>query len=68
MNQKEKAKSLTQNFYGRIATQSGEVPLEWDKAKLCAIFHCDEMIKVVKEDYWTSEHYWQEVKQEIDKL
>lgn len=52
MTPKEKAKELVKKFGG----------------KLNAIKCVDEIIKVTKDCHWTKTDYWQEVKQEIEKL
>jgi hypothetical protein len=59
MTPKEKAKELVEKY----------AIWSWNEAKQCALIAVDEILKALPEDYqndiWS---YWQEVKQEIEKL
>jgi hypothetical protein len=57
MTPKEKAKELVDKFYNEVKYM--------ERAKQCAIISVDELIK---ETDWSEADYWQEVKQEIEKL
>tara|TARA_R110000822_G_C15270716_1_gene489203 strand:+ start:1121 stop:1315 length:195 start_codon:yes stop_codon:yes gene_type:complete len=61
---KQKAKELVQKFNkdSRFWDCYNDVPLEERHDKNCALICVDEIIKA------TGEKYWQEVKQEIEKL
>jgi hypothetical protein len=78
MTPKEKAKELVDKFYQRfplkmnVITTRGDLSWEydsWNEAKQCALIAVDEIlnIKSVDRDYDLST-YWEEVKQEIEKL
>ena len=75
MTAKEKAQELFLKYYNRIEhTLSIEyVGYDWDIAKTCTLIAVDEIIKsnpfeVSKTDMDSTIDYWQEVKQEIEKL
>ena len=62
MTPKEKAEELYSKYYQQVA--DGSSP-EYN-AKQCALIAADEIIKVA---YWSNvKTYWEEVKQEIEKL
>lgn len=68
MTPKEKAKYIYFKYYGKIT-------LSKSKAKQCALLAVDEILKLESNNGYyfdgtnvTSISYWQEVKQEIDKL
>jgi hypothetical protein len=69
MTPKEKAIELTDKMFN---TQNS--PCTWQGAKLCALKTVDEIINYQPFDIYTIEQcmsvnkYWQEVKQEIEKL
>ena len=60
MTSKEKAAELIVNYQLKCKS------LNYDEAKQCALIAVDEIINAV--DEWTEDYYWQEVKQEIEKL
>lgn len=75
MTPQEKAKELVDKFYQYlpieryVTTSEGELSWEyhgWGNAKQCALIAVDEIL----EDYqsWVTNNYWEEVKQEIEKL
>jgi hypothetical protein len=63
MTPKEKAEELIRNFYSVGATE----------CKQCALIAVDEILEIINEtmilvDIESDYDYWQEVKQEIEKL
>mgnify|MGYP001147345583 FL=1 len=58
---KEKAKELVNRF---LQIYDGRVP----QAKHCALICVDEMLEELGEELELAYNYWQEVKQEINKL
>ena len=68
MTPKEKGLELYNKIYGQTPTRGSELEIKEDQefAKQCALIAIDEIIKVA---YWNNvKEYWQEVKQEIEKL
>jgi hypothetical protein len=77
MTPKEKAKELVDKFYQRfplkmnVITTRGDLSWEydsWKEAKQCALIAVNE---ILNQFTWTPSNgssYWQEVKQEIEKL
>jgi len=74
MPPKEKANELYDKFFD---TTVADITKAHRKAKQCAIIAVDEIIRVLDEDfedsrsyynYHTADEYWQEVKQEIEKI
>ena len=64
MEAKEKAKELVDKFTFTCI----ECDYDW-KAKQCALICVDEIINIIDaEDQFILYNYWQQVKQEIDKL
>jgi hypothetical protein len=76
MTPKEKAKSLVSKYYNFVYLE-----LDYEQAKQCAIIAVDEILKLDNPNTYNyltenKEHlivqfadsYWQEVKQEIEKL
>ena len=61
MTPKEKAKELVNKF---LQIYDGRVP----QAKQCTLICVDEMLEELGEELKLSYNYWQEVKQEINKL
>ena len=59
LSPKDKAKELINKF-------SNECLLTTDGGRVAAAIAVDEIINAV--DEWTEDYYWQEVKQEIEKL
>jgi hypothetical protein len=60
MTPKEKAKELVEKY----------AIWSWNEAKQCALIAVDEVLNFIHTDAfsYTNEEYWQQVKQEIDKL
>jgi hypothetical protein len=67
MTPKEKAEQLVNKMFNWI--QGGSV-IEYETAKECALIAVDEILKVASfyNDSQAEVTYWQEVKQEIEKL
>ncbi|MCF8339682.1 MAG: hypothetical protein K9I82_01775 [Chitinophagaceae bacterium] len=78
---KEKADELIDKMYyiGRYDEKEDYNPaMAWERAKQCALIAVDEILQIfnnewTKLDFWTEEinvtiNFWQEVKQEIEKL
>jgi len=61
MTPKEKAKELVNKF---LQIYDGRVP----QAKQCTLICVDEMLEELGEELKLAYNYWQEVKQEINKL
>ena len=70
MTPKEKAEELCMKFYSRIEhTLSEEYsPHEKFITKKCALIAVDEILKAGQDVDEFADSYWQEVKQEINKL
>jgi hypothetical protein len=66
MTPKEKAKELYNKFYN-TSSHPHHVESRKNNAKQCALIAVDEMIKELERCFIHNE-YWQEVKQEIEKL
>ena len=77
MTPKEKAEYLFKEYYSYLKANLMNDKEAWEDAKVCALMAVDEIINVVKR-YETKKGrllidninllYWQEVKQEIEKL
>lgn len=72
MTPKEKAEQLIRKYYSFGINKEGQT-LSWDESKQCALIAVDEIInnslKYMGCDLNDGEIiYWQEVKQEIEKL
>jgi hypothetical protein len=65
MTAKEKAQELFDNFF-IILIKRGEHHYTFDYTKQCALIACDEVLGYMGADRGTE--FWQEVKQEIEKL
>lgn len=65
---KEEAKELVLSFYIYVATQVGEIPMEWNKAKKCALICVDEILNAVATIADKKYDFYTEVKKEIEKL
>ncbi len=65
MTPKEKAEELVDKMYQH---QWRKDTVEFRNAKRCALIAVDEIIDLVKHIDVDSEDYWNEVKQEIEKL
>jgi hypothetical protein len=75
MEAKEKAKELVNKFYSKVDEERLLVNKYWSNAKFCALIAVDEIINVClpSSEYGgvitdATIEYWQEVKQEINKL
>jgi hypothetical protein len=74
MSPKEKAEELFEKYYNRIEhTLSEEYsPHEKFVVKECALIAVDEILdsitKINQYDFGTLNYYWNEVKQELEKL
>tara|TARA_R110000868_G_scaffold53103_1_gene167047 strand:+ start:580 stop:810 length:231 start_codon:yes stop_codon:yes gene_type:complete len=76
MTPKEKADELFNNFYNHCFNPDGYRSDNEDNAVECALFCVDEILKALESDsiIYGSEYrfeetdYWQEVKNEINKL
>ena len=83
MTPSEKAKLLVQKFYFSLPNNGGQTGLcnvhqRWDEGKICARIAADEIMEFMRMDDEYTEtasnanskwvYYWQEVKQEIEKL
>jgi hypothetical protein len=69
MTPKEKAIELVDKIYycQRYADNEDYIPLEaWKRAKQCALIAVDELLLLIT--YQPTIDYWNEVKQEIEKL
>jgi hypothetical protein len=71
MTAKEKAKELFNKMYN-TDDPMGNYPMCFDTAKQCALLAIDEILeshyKLLSGVNTTTYKYWQEVKQEIEKL
>ena len=73
MTPKGKAKQLFKK-YSKGKDEHGWSLCEFDScAKKCALIAVDEILEVIifnkyDDKYWEEEEYWQEVKQELEKL
>jgi len=71
MNQKEKALELGNKMYnGSVFSKTIKEHLdELQNAKRCALIAVDEIIKIIEDNCLEyDDSYWNEVKQEIEKL
>ncbi len=74
MNAKEKADELIDKMYyiGRYDDKEDYNPaMAWERAKQCALIAVDEIINHHSQEqglYRIDTYYWQQVKQEIEKL
>ena len=69
MTAKEKAKQLYELVRYDVSTLKGTEALINEVAKRCALIAVDEVIDNIEDDYMHYElDWWQEVKQEINKL
>jgi len=66
MTPKEKAGQLVYEMYHVDVVNLSEYGMEWNMAKQCALIAVDEIISDNASIY--SQQYWNEVKQEINKL
>jgi hypothetical protein len=69
MTPKEKAEELYLKFYSKIPSIQDEGQMQDEASKQCALIAVDEILKITWVDkFLITEDYWQEVKQEIEKL
>lgn len=68
MSAEEKAKELVEKFQKQIFFDITNERLDIEEAKGCALICVDEIIDLVKHIDVDSEDYWNEVKQQIEKL
>ena len=74
MTAKEKAKELFDRFYGIEPVQPIYIGMDKGQAKQSALICVDEILENITEEVMTykpfmmNTDYWQEVKQEINKL
>lgn len=69
MKAKEKAKELVDKFQKQIFFDITNERLDIEEAKGCALIAVGEVIDNIEDDYMHYElDWWQEVKQEINKL
>lgn len=73
MKSKEKAKELVDKYLEANDTiedwKSNNIGIDNELAKQCALIAVDEVIDNIEDDYMHYElDWWQEVKQEINKL
>ena len=66
MNPKEKANDLVDSFIQRTRNRN-EKSISFDRAKKCALIAVNEILYMLIGSTSTI-NYWQEVKQEIEKL
>ena len=68
MTPKEKAETLVEVYYTNIISFLSD-NMKWENAKKGSLIAVDEIIHTIiesKTEYW--DNYWEEVKQEIEKL
>ena len=69
MTKEEKAKELFNEYYSYLKANLMNDEEAWEDAKVCALIAVDEILKITWVDkFLTVEEYWEEVKQEIEKL
>jgi hypothetical protein len=72
MTPKEKAEDIVRKYSTYVVMWSGGIEVERQNVKQCALISVDEMLKELEsiDDGQTviPYNYWQEVKQEIEKL
>jgi hypothetical protein len=66
MTPKEKAEELFNKYYSYLKSNLMDDKEAIDDAKQCALIAVDELITYAHNNY--DANYWQEVKQEIEKL
>jgi hypothetical protein len=72
MTAQEKAETLVETYYSTIMSFLND-NMRWENAKKCALIAVDEIIYQLNVlpygmEYLSHIDYWQEVKQEIEKL
>jgi len=73
MTPAEKAKELAQRFYLSLPNNGGFTGLcninqRWEEGKVCALIAVDEIMNALEENGSWNYDYWNEVKQEIEKI
>jgi hypothetical protein len=68
MTPKEKAKELVNKFYVILMKKNYPNVAQMDVAKECALIAVDEILEPFRKVLPSSRNYWEEVKQEIEKL
>jgi hypothetical protein len=66
MTPKEKAKELFDKYYTEVLDRDGTSAMNGFEAKQCALIAVDELLLLIT--YQPTIDYWNEVKQEIEKL
>jgi preprotein translocase subunit SecE len=67
MTAKEKAKELINKYFKESDLLYED--LTWTQAKECALITVDEILNVIEDNCLEyDDNYWQEVKQELEKL
>lgn len=67
MTAKEKARELVSDFYDIDPEDALQYGMEWKMSKECALICVDEILKLPFEKQ-SERNYWEEVKNEINKL
>ena len=73
MTPKEKAFQLLTRFYLSLPnngsfTGLNNINRRWEEGKMCALMAVDEIMNALEENGSWNYDYWNEVKQEIEKL
>jgi hypothetical protein len=69
MTREEKAKELFNKYYGYLKANLMNDEEAWEDAKICALIAVDELIYETQFEVPNiRQRFWQEVKQEIEKL
>jgi hypothetical protein len=77
MTPQEKAKQLVDRYYFSLPNNGSfsginNINSRWDEGKQCALIAVDEILNVVERVYYHDANmlvpYWEEVKQEIEKI
>lgn len=66
MTPKEKAEDLVNKYSTYVVMWAGGIEVTGENVKQCALIAVDEICEIIYSDYDLK--YWQEVKQEIEKL
>jgi hypothetical protein len=71
MTPQEKAIDLVHRFQEKMFFHVTDERIDINEAKQCALIAVDEVIEALHEHHWQNRliiNYWEEVKQEIEKL
>lgn len=69
MTPKDKAQELVEKFYFNVLDRDGTGAMNRFEVKQCALIAVDEILEVVEDNCLEfDDNYWQEVKQEIEKI